>query len=181
MATSSPQSGDSGAVLTSEDGRMPRLLIAYDGSELAAAAVRSAAELFPGSAALIVTVWEPGLVAMAAVNPGLGGAGIAPVQGDPEVVSELEKAVEQRAAIVAREGALLAGSLGLDAEAHAIPDEVHVAETIVDLAVELDAAAVVVGSHGISGLRSRLLGSTSRHVLARCTLPVVVIRAAENR
>ena len=57
----------------------------------------------------------------------------------------------------------------------------HVAETIVDLAVAHDAAAVVVGSHGISGLRSRLLGSTSRQVLARCKRPVVVIRAAENR
>jgi nucleotide-binding universal stress UspA family protein len=159
---------------------MPRLLIAYDGSELAAAAVRSAAELFPGSAALIVTVWEPGLVAMAAVNPGLGGAGIAPVQGDPEVVSELEKAVEQRAAIVAREGALLAGSLGLDAEAHAIPDEVHVADAIADFAAERDVAAVV-GSHGISGLRSHLLGSTSRQLLARCRRPIVVVRAEEDR
>ena len=159
----------------------PRLLIAYDGSDLAAAAVRAAAELFPGSAALVVTVWEPGLSAMAAVNPGLDAAGISPVQMDPELVSELDKAGEQHATVVAREGAELAGSLGLDAQPHAIPDEVHVAETIVDLAVERDAAAVVVGSHGISGLRSRLLGSTSRQILARCERPVVVIRAAENR
>ncbi len=160
---------------------MPRLLIAYDGSDLAAAAVRSAAELFPGSAALVVTVWEPGLSAMAAVNPGLDPAGITPVQMDPELVSELDKAGEQHAAVVAREGAQLAGSLGLDAEPHAIPDEMHVAEAIVDLAVERDAAAVVVGSHGISGLRSRLLGSTARDILGRCERPVVVIRAAENR
>jgi len=156
----------------------PRLLIAYDGSDLAAAAVRSAAELFAGSPALIVTVWEPGLVAMAAVNPpGLGGAGIAPVEVDPEVVSELEKAGEQHAEVIAREGAQLAVSFGLDAQPHAIPGEMQVAEMIVELAVEHDAAAVVVGSHGISGLRSRLLGSTSRQVLARCERPVVVIRA----
>ena len=158
-------------------GPKPRLLIAYDGSDLAAAAVRSAAELFPGSAALVVTVWEPGLGAMVAVDPSLDVAGISPVQLNPELVSELDKAGEQHAAIVAREGAQLAGSLGLDAQPHAIPDGVHVADTIVDLADERDAAAVVVGSHGITGLRSRLLGSTSRHIVERCRRPVVVIRA----
>ena len=158
-------------------GPKPRLLIAYDGSDLAAAAVRSAAELFPGSTALVVTVWEPGLGAMVAVDPTLDVAGIAPVQLNPELVSELDKAGERHAAVVAREGAQLAGSLGLDAQPHAIPDEVHVADTIVDLAVERDAAAVVVGSHGITGLRSRLLGGTSRHIVERCRRPVVVIRA----
>jgi nucleotide-binding universal stress UspA family protein len=162
-------------------GPKPRLLIAYDGSDLAAAAVRSAAELFPGSAALVVTVWEPGLGAMMAVSPGMDAAGVVPYQVNPELASELDKAGEHHAAVVAQEGAQLAGSLGLDAQPHAIPDEVDVAETIVHLAVERDAAAVVVGSHGISGLRSRLLGSTSRHVLARCERPVVVIRAAEDR
>ncbi len=161
--------------------KKPRLLIAYDGSDLAAAAVRSAAELFPGSAALVVTVWEPGLGAMVAVDPSLDVAGIAPVQLNPELVSELDKAGEQHAAIVAQEGAELAGSLGLDAQPHAIPDQVHVADTIVDLATQRDAAAVVVGSHGITGIRSRLLGSTSRHILERCRRPVVVIRPPEDR
>ena len=160
----------------------PQLLIAYDGSDVAAAAVRSAAELFPGSAALVVTVWEPGLAALAAVDPGLGPAGIVPAGGvDPVLASELDKAEEQHAAGVAREGAQLARSLGLDAQPHPIPGDVHVAETIVDLAIERDASAVVVGSHGITGLRSRLLGSTSRHVLRRCRRPVVVIRAPEDR
>ena len=93
------------------------------------------------------------------------------------MVSEVDKAGEQHAAVVAEEGAQLAGSLGLDAEPHAIPDEVRVSHTIADLAEERDAAAVVIGSHGISGLRSHLLGSTSREVLGRCKRPVVVVRA----
>ena len=95
-------------------------------------------------------------------------------------MAEVDKAGEHHAAFVAREGARLARSLGLDAEPHAIPDEVQVADTIVDLAAEHEAAAVVVGSHGISGLRSHLLGSTSRQVLARCPRPVVVVRAEES-
>ena len=55
------------------------------------------------------------------------------------------------------------------------------ADAIVDLAAERAVAAVVVGSHGIAGLRSHLLGSTSRQVLARCRGPVVVVRAEEDR
>ena len=157
----------------------PHVLIAYDGSDLANAAVRCAAELFPGSVAFVVTVWEPGLAAMA-LTPGLDAAGTVQVPLDPELVSAIDEAGEQHAVVVAREGARLADSLGLDAEPHAIPDEVHVADAIVQLAVERDAAAVVVGSHGISGLRSHLLGSTSRQVLARSPRPVVVVRGDES-
>jgi nucleotide-binding universal stress UspA family protein len=157
------------------------LLIANDGSDLAKAAVQSAAELFPGSPALVVTVWEPGLGAIAAINPGLDAAGIVSVPLDPQVVSDVDDAQHQHATVIAREGAQLAGSLGLDADPLAIPDEVHVADAIVDLAVRRDAAAVLIGSHGISGLRSHLLGSTSRDVLARSRRPVVVVRADEGR
>ena len=162
-------------------GRKPQLLIAYDGSDVANAAVRSAGELFPGSAALVVTVWEPGLGAMAALNAGWDAAGAVPVPPDPEFMSEVDKAQEHHAAVVADQGARLARSLGLDAEPHAIADEVHVADAIVDLAAERDTAAIVVGSHGISGLRSHLLGSTSRQLLARCRRPVVVVRAEDSR
>lgn len=157
------------------------VLIAYDGSDLARAAVRSAAELFSGRAAVIVTVWEPGLGAMATMNPGFDAAGTVAVPIDPELVSDIDKAGKHHAEVVAGEGARLAASLGLDARPYPIPDEAHVADTIVELAVSCDAMAVVIGSHGLSGLRSRLLGSTSRHVLARCRLPVVVVRAPEDR
>ena len=40
------------------------VLVAYDGSELARAAVRQAAELFAGRPAVLATVWEPGLAAL---------------------------------------------------------------------------------------------------------------------
>jgi nucleotide-binding universal stress UspA family protein len=97
------------------------------------------------------------------------------------VRAKLTRPGQQHAAVVAREGAQLAGSLGLDAEPLAIPDEVHVADAIVDLAVRRNAAALLIGSHSISGVRSHLLGSISRPVLARCKRPVVVVRADESR
>lgn len=156
-----------------------RLLIAYDGSDVANAAVRQAAELFPDRAAVVVTVWEPGLGAMMVSNPGFDVGGSVALAYDPKFLSEVDQAEEHHAAVVSREGARLARSLGLDAEPHAIPDEVHVADAIVDFAAEQDAAAVVIGSHGISGLRSHLRGGTSRHILAHCTRPVVVVRSDE--
>jgi nucleotide-binding universal stress UspA family protein len=157
----------------------PLLVVGYDGSELANAALHRAAELFPGSPAVVVTVWEPGLGALMASGAGLDMTGAALLPPDPKVVSEVDDAQEHHAELVAREGARIAGSLGLDAEPHAIPDEIDVAETLVDIAARRDAAAVVVGSHGASGLRSRLLGGTSRRVLGRCTRPVVVVRSAQ--
>jgi nucleotide-binding universal stress UspA family protein len=53
---------------------------------------------------------------------------------------------------------------------------VKIGETVADVAGRYSAAAVVVGSHGIAGLRSHLLGSTSRDILAHCGRPVVVVR-----
>jgi nucleotide-binding universal stress UspA family protein len=159
----------------------PLLVVGYDGSELAKAALRHAAELFPGSPAVVITVWEPGLGAMMTTGAGLDMTGAAPLPPDPKVVSEVDHAQEHHAEVVAREGARIAGSLGLDAEPHAIPDEMDVADSIVDVADDRNASAVVVGSHGTSGLRSRLLGGTSRRVLGRCTRPVVVVRSAQTR
>jgi hypothetical protein len=54
------------------------LLIAYDGSELSRAAVRHAAELFPGRLAVLATVWERGLAAMVAGPTDSFGAGTPP-------------------------------------------------------------------------------------------------------
>jgi nucleotide-binding universal stress UspA family protein len=38
----------------------------------------------------------------------------------------------------------------------------------------------MVGSHGISGLRSRLLGSVARKLIAHCDRPVLIIRGASK-
>ena len=91
-------------------------------------------------------------------------------------MAPVDHAVQDRAAVVAEEGARLARSLGLQAEAHAVADELKIGTTIADVASQRSAAAVVIGSHGLSGLRSRLLGSTSRDILAHCRVPVVVVR-----
>lgn len=154
--------------------RAAPVLIAYDGSDLARAAVREAAELFAGRQAVVATVWEPGL---AAVFPApVGALDETPLAPDPATIEALDRVQRERALSVVAEGAELASSLGLAAEPRVVPDELDVADTLIDIARERGAAVVVVGSHGISGLRSRLLGGVSRKLLAHCDRPVLVIR-----
>ena len=150
------------------------VLIAYDGSDLSRAAVREAAELFAGRPVVVATVWEPGLAAVFPAPTGpFGEPALAP---DPATIETLDRVQREHALSVAADGAELASSLGLAVEPQVVPDEVDVADTLIDIARERGAAVVVVGSHGISGLRSRLLGGVSRKLLAHCHRPVLVIR-----
>jgi nucleotide-binding universal stress UspA family protein len=150
------------------------VLIAYDGSEVSRAAVRHAAELFAGRPAVLATVWEPGLAAIPVGLPDTMGVGMLPP--DPATIEAVDRLQREHASTVAADGAEFARSVGLVAEPQAVPDEVDVADTLIDIARERGAAVVVVGSHGISGLRTRLLGSVSRKLIEHCDRPVLVIR-----
>jgi nucleotide-binding universal stress UspA family protein len=150
------------------------VLIAYDGSELSRAAVRCAAELFAGRPAVLATVWEPGLAAVPVGLPDTIGVGTLPT--DPATVEAVDRLQREHASTVAGDGAEFARSVGLAAEPQAVPDEVDVADTLLGIARERGAAVVVVGTHGISGLRSRLLGSVSRKLIEHCDRPLLVIR-----
>jgi nucleotide-binding universal stress UspA family protein len=68
--------------------------------------------------------------------------------------------------------------LGLDAEPLAMVDVGDIARTIVEVARERGAAAIVVGSRGLSGLRARFEGSTSKGVVKHSPCPVVVVHDA---
>ena len=95
---------------------------------------------------------------------------------DPATIQAVDRLGREHASTVAADGAEFARSLGLVVEPQAVPDEVDVADTLIDIARERGAAVVVVGSHGISGLRKRLLGSVSRKLIEHCDRPVLVIR-----
>ena len=82
-----------------------------------------------GRPAVVVTVWEPGLAAVAMATPDDFGTSLPP---DPATVEAVDRAQRDHASTVAAEGAELAGSLGLAAEAQAVPDELDVAETVIE-------------------------------------------------
>jgi nucleotide-binding universal stress UspA family protein len=153
------------------------VLVAFDGSAAARQAVIEAAGLLAPRRILVLTVWEPALAhAAIAGSPDLT---MAPVV-EPEVVLGLDSELRRNAERLALEGAELARSHGLEAEPLAVSDSGSVSGTILDVAGEQRAAAIVVGSRGLSGLRARLEGSTSSGVLKRASCPVVVVHGPDE-
>jgi nucleotide-binding universal stress UspA family protein len=147
------------------------VLIAYDGSAAARQAVGDTAKLLGSRRAIILTVWEEGLAYATAMPSDLT---MAPMI-DPAGELELERDLQLQAERVSRAGSELASSLGLDAEPLAVPAAGNIANTLLSVAREHGAAAIVVGSRGLSGLRARLEGSTSKAVLKRALCPVLVV------
>ena len=155
------------------------ILIGYDGSDPARRAVRETAELFGSRQALVATVWDPSLPYEAAMMSPGGPDMMMPVGPDlldVEAAQAGEDMLQARAHRTAHDGAEFARSLGLNAEALVVADDRgNVAGAMVELARERDAAAIVIGSRGLSGLRARLEGSTSSAVLKQSSCPVVVV------
>ena len=151
------------------------VVVAYDGSGESQAAVRAAAGLFATRRLVIACVWEPGLaMAMASVSDPTG-VGYVPPTGEAIVAVDL--AQKDHAVAAAEEGVRLARELGATAEAYPVADERDVARTVAELAVSLDAGAIVVGSRGLGAVKSKLLGSTSAALLHQASTPVLVVRA----
>lgn len=151
------------------------ILIAYDGSDPARHAIEEAAALFGHRPVAVVTVWEPGLAYASAATMPMPGGEMPLIPIDAEAEREIDQEFQNHAERVARDGAKLAREAGLQAEAAAVPDAASVGEAIADKAKELDAAAIVVGSRGLSGLRARMEGSASRAVLKHAPCPVLVV------
>lgn len=150
------------------------IVIAYDGSEAARAAVNQAAVLFGSRHAIVITVWEPGL-ADYMLMPGTMGTGTMMMPYDPSTVREIDKVSEDHARDIAEDGVKLAAAGGLEAEALPVRDAADIADAILETAEKRDAAAIVIGSRGLKGLKSKLMGSSSSSVLSRSERPVVVV------
>ena len=152
------------------------IVIAYDGSEAARAAVNGAAELFGSRPAIVLTVWEPGL-ADYMLMPNTMGTGTMMMPYDPSTVQAIDRAAEDHARDIAEDGAQLARAGGLQAEALPVRDAADIADTILETAQARDAAAIVIGSRGLKGLKSKMMGSSSASVLSHSDRPVVVVHA----
>ena len=72
------------------------IVIAYDGSDAARAAVNEAAALFGSRHAIVLTVWEPGLADFM-LMPNTMGTGTMMMPYDPATVQAIDKAAEDHA------------------------------------------------------------------------------------
>jgi nucleotide-binding universal stress UspA family protein len=147
--------------MASEQG--PLIVIGYDGSDGARDAVRRAAETVSQRTALVVYVY-PHAEEMAA---GLG----VPVTMPAEAVETLRRHADE----IASKGAELARTSGFVADGLAVEARGGAAETLLGLARERDAAAIVVGSRGLGGVPSALVGSVSSKLIHDADRPIVVI------
>lgn len=176
---SAPSQVPAGYPLDMASGTGP-ILIAFDGSTAAVKAVEhTAALLGDGREAIILTVWEPGLLT-AAVAPIPGGLGAPVPPPDVEQVRSLDRSEEEHADRIAAEGVSIANSHGLTATAEVARDVASVASTILEVADRHDSAAIVIGSRRHSAIASVLLGSTTEAVLHKTSRPLVVIRPPEE-
>jgi len=148
------------------------ILICYDGSPDSQAAIDRAAQLMPGQTATVLNIWEP----FSTVIARTGGLTIWPDGIDFE---QIDIAAERSAGDRAQEGAQRARDAGLHAQPHTRSRGATIAETILSEADELHADLIVLGTRGLTGLKSLMLGSVSYAVLQHADRPVIVIPSPE--
>jgi nucleotide-binding universal stress UspA family protein len=140
------------------------VLLAYDGSDLAAFAIEeAAAQLGRGREALAVCVWQP-------VDVGF----VLPVDAhlNSTDATEVRRAAEETAA----RGAALAEQSGFQARGIAV-EAAPTWKGIVAVAEEQSAGLIVFGSHCRSGLSGRIHGSVTTDVMKHCEFSVLAVRA----
>jgi nucleotide-binding universal stress UspA family protein len=148
------------------------LLLCYDRSEDARHAIESAGRLFASRHALVLSVWQP-----------IADAGVLPLYGEiPNMVDfvEIDRAGAETGARIAEDGVRIAEKAGLEAEPLAVKATGAVWKTILEVAGAHDVAAIVMGSRGLSGVRSLLPGSVSNAVVHHADRPTLVVRPSHD-
>jgi nucleotide-binding universal stress UspA family protein len=143
------------------------ILIAYDGSDFAKAAIAEVVKLTGGGRrALVATVSEPleGI-------PFLGAAGV-PV--DPDSMKSILDTARSGAEKIAGEGCELAAAAGLEAEPLVVIGG-PVWEQIVAVADKHDVGLIAIGSRGLSGLKHAILGSVAAAVAQHSKRSVLIV------
>jgi nucleotide-binding universal stress UspA family protein len=153
------------------------VIIGFDGTQASAGAVREAAALLAPRPALAVVVWEAGRNFEVATLPEqvLEPSATIDVRG----ALQAEMSATEEAQRLAAQGAALAREAGLEADGMAVADDVTVADTLIRLARELDAQAVVIGGREHHGLTRRGVGSTLAGLLHGAPCPVLVCGTAQ--
>lgn len=143
----------------------------YDGSQPARVAIESAARLLGARETVVATVWE------SAVNHSVSGRLLSaiPVDEIREMTSDLDDFYRGVHTDIAREGAELAVSCGLDAHPEAFEAEGKPWRGLLAAARERGASLVVAGTNGDSALAAALLGSNSAGLVHNADLPVLIV------
>jgi nucleotide-binding universal stress UspA family protein len=150
-----------------------KILLATDGSSEAELATQFAVDLARMSDSELHVVYVEDYSSIALLySEATDQEGVAPMW-DPILQEDLERSSEQRSReLLDAEVERVRSAGGAVAQAHLMMGEV--AQEIVDLAEDLRAGLIVMGSRGRGGIRRALMGSVSDSVVrhAHCTVMV---------
>ena len=125
------------------------ILLAYDGSPDARAAIDHAARLLPGAEVTVLTVWESFPSPTGGAMMEMGAVYVDPV--------EVDQANEEAAREQARDGADRATAAGLRAQACTARSIAGADAAILAAAARINADAIVMGTRGLTRLKSFFL------------------------
>jgi nucleotide-binding universal stress UspA family protein len=145
------------------------ILICYDGSEPARTAIRVAAGLLGPTPAIVLDV-----------APLLTPAERYAVSASAGSAVEFEHVHAEEAVQRAAEGADIARAAGFSATSRGSV-AASTWEGILDVAEETRASAIVIGSHGRTGVREFVEGSVSHDLAQHSSLPVLVVPPQTRR
>jgi nucleotide-binding universal stress UspA family protein len=146
-----------------------QVVMGFDGSSAASAAIEVGAELLPGARVSIVHLWTPPFASEVMRRRLWNGT-----RNVNDFVAAIECEGEREAERVARIGVTLARAAGWDAEA--IVRRCYGGEglELTQLAEKVECDMVVLGARGLTGARA-VLGSVSDVVVHYSSRPVVVV------
>ena len=140
------------------------VVVAYDGSPDADRAVRTVAEVFQGRPVVIATAWVK--------VTRLGPSEIWTTASDPET----DAAGAKRADETAERGVQLARDCGVaDASKRVESEGGRLWQSILDVADDVEASAIIVGATGHSAIAEKMLGSVSRAIAQHAERPVLIV------
>lgn len=145
------------------------VLLAYDGSDAAAAAVQRAGTLLAERHAIVVHVWD-------SLSALLLHTDVSRLAGTMrEAADELDAEDRRQAELIVAHGIEIARDAGFEAEARTARGKPKAWPQILEVADSADASVVVLGSRGLGRVESALLGSVSSGLLHHSRRPVLIV------
>jgi nucleotide-binding universal stress UspA family protein len=147
-----------------------RLLIAYDGSEAAAGAIHTAAQIIPSARATVAHVRNPPLA--------LEHAALARIAVPDDVIAaaatQYEQAAQEHATELAERGRAIAAGAGLEATAQ-VCTGTTAWRALARAAQDAHADVIVCATRGQGPFSRSVLGSTSSSLLHHADTPILVV------
>jgi nucleotide-binding universal stress UspA family protein len=144
-------------------------LYCYDGSDGSKHALAVAPALLGGGPAVVVCIWRSSMQSIMSV----------PYASMPvAAIEEADESIKQRAHGLCDEAKEVLGSAHSEVDSRVEETVGSIWATILDAADAVDAGVIVVGSRGLGGVASSLLGSVSHGLANHSKRPLLIVPPA---